>query len=86
LPSGSLAVAVIAIVAGAVKDVPEVARLMVGGWLVADCTVTLTALDVELPPSASWATAVSAYVPTVDAAHDTEYGAVVAREIIVEPE
>ena len=47
-PSGSVAVAVRLMVAGPLNDVPPVARLIVGGLLVAEVTVTLTATDVDV--------------------------------------
>ena len=84
-PSGSDAVAVSVMAAGATNDVPPVDSVTVGGLLVAVDTVTLVALEVVLPPSASWATAVNAYVPADVAGHEARYGDVVSREISLEP-
>ena len=47
-------------------------------------TVIVTAAEVVLPPSASWATAVNEEIPGVDGDQDAEYGAVVSRLMSVE--
>ncbi len=60
-------------VPGAVNDAPldGLVRLTVGGRL-ADWTVTVTVPEVVVPPSASWATAVSGKLPAVVADQLTE--------------
>ena len=58
---------------------------MGGLFVVAPCTVTVTAVDVVLPPSASLATAVNEYVPAGAADQVAANGAVVVELIRVVP-
>ena len=59
-----------------------------GGWVSEVCppvTVTVTAADVVLPPSASLATAVSKYVPAGTDEKEAANGAVVLEPTSVAP-
>jgi hypothetical protein len=75
---------VVMMLAGAVNVGPGVFRFTTGGVWGRGCACTTAALEVVLPPSASCATAVSTYVPAAPGDHDTEYGAVVTREMSVQ--